>query len=74
MFNEFAESQDFAGYAELFFEGIPRRDRGGWVVGAEEVPGVEAGEVLDCAEGFVSADFLLLLELLFGHVLRTMVE
>lgn len=60
MFDEFAKPQDFAGGAELFFQGVPRRDRGCWVVGAEEIPGVEAGEVLDCAEGFVSADLSLL--------------
>lgn len=58
MFDEFAESQDFAGGAELLFEGVPGRNGGGWVVGAEEVPGIEAGEVLDCAEGFVSANFV----------------
>ena len=34
----------------------PGLDGGEGVVGAVEVPGVEAGEVLDCAENFVAAD------------------
>ena len=31
------------------------------MVGAVEIPGEEAGEVLDCADGFVAADYKLLL-------------
>lgn len=56
MFDEFAKPQDFASEAELLFDGVPGRNGGGWVVGAEQIPGVEAGKVLNCAEGFVSTD------------------
>lgn len=56
MLDEFAEAEGFAGEAERGFELGPGRDFGFGGVGAEEVPGVEAGEVLDCAEELVAAD------------------
>ncbi len=37
------------------------------MVGAEEVPGVEAREVLECAKDFVAADCRVLLAMYFGR-------
>ena len=43
--------------AEVLLDAIEDVDGGLRVVGAVEVPGEEAREVLDCAEGFVAADW-----------------
>jgi hypothetical protein len=42
-----AHSQHFPHESELFLQDIEGCDGGGWIVGSVEVPGVEAGEVLD---------------------------
>ena len=54
--NVLAEAHDFTYEAELLLDGIPGGDLGVGAVGAEEVPGVEAGEVLEGAEELVAAD------------------
>lgn len=56
MLDEFAETEGFADEAELGLGGAVGCDCGGERVGAVEVPGVEAGEVLDYAEEFVAAN------------------
>lgn len=53
---ELADAQDLAGRAELLLDCVVGVDGGLGFVGAVEVPGVEAGEVLDCAEELVAAD------------------
>lgn len=40
----------------MFLDGFVRRDEPGGVVGAEEVPGVEAGEVLKGAKELIATD------------------
>lgn len=55
MLNVLADAEDLAREAKLFLGGGPGADLGAGCVGAEEVPGVEAGKVLDCAEEFVAA-------------------
>lgn len=52
----FADAHDLAGETELLLDGVPGGHLGGGAVCAEEVPGVEAGEVLDRAEDLVAAD------------------
>lgn len=42
----------------MLLDGFEGGDGGLWVVGAVEVPGVEAGEVLEGAEDFVAADWI----------------
>lgn len=56
MFDELAQAHGFAGLAEGFLDGIVAGDGRGGVVGAVEVPGEEAGEVLNGSEGLVAAD------------------
>lgn len=56
MLYEFAQTEGFPGEGELGFEDRPGGEVGGGGVEAVEVPGVEAGEVLDCAEELVAAD------------------
>lgn len=58
VFGELADAQDLAGRAELLLHCVVRVDGGLGLVGAVEVPGVEAGEVLDCAEELVAADWM----------------
>jgi hypothetical protein len=58
VFGEFADAQDLAGCAELLLDGVVGVDGGLGLVGAVEVPGVEAGEVLDCAEELVATDWM----------------
>lgn len=62
MFDEFTKTQDFAACCELFLDGVVRGYGGLRAVCAEEIPGVEAGEVLEGSEDFVAADFRGLLE------------
>jgi len=54
---EFPETESFSGEGELGFQDGPGGEVGGGGVEAVEVPGVEAGEVLDCAEELVAADW-----------------
>lgn len=54
--DKLAEAEGFADEAEVRFEGGEEVDGCLGVVCSEEVPGEEAGEVLDGAEGFVAAD------------------
>jgi hypothetical protein len=56
VFNEFADTEDLARRAELLFYGVEGLDCGLGLVCAVQIPGVEAGEVLDCSEEFVAAD------------------
>lgn len=56
MLDELADTHDLAGGAELLLDGIVGVDGGLGLVGAVQVPGVEAGEVLQGAEELVSAD------------------
>lgn len=56
MLDILANSQRFAREPELLLDGFEGCDKSGWIVGAEEVPGVEAGEVLESAEQLVTAD------------------
>jgi hypothetical protein len=61
MFDEFANAHEFAGCAKGFFCGFEGGDGGEGAVGAVEVPGEEAGEVLQSAEELVATDCELLL-------------
>lgn len=56
MLDVLADAEELAHEAELLLGLGPGGDGGGDGVGAEEVPGVEAGEVLDGAEELVAAD------------------
>lgn len=56
---ELADTQDLAGGAELLLDGVVGVDGGLRLVGAVQVPGVEAGEVLDGAQKLVAADWWL---------------
>lgn len=56
MLSELADAQNLAGRAELLLNCVVGVDGGLGLVGAVEVPGVEAGEVLECAEELVTAD------------------
>jgi len=57
MLDVLADTQAFACEAELLLDGFEGRDQALGVVGAVEVPGVEAGEVLQGAEELVAADW-----------------
>lgn len=57
MLDEFPEAQGFADEPELLFDGVVGGDFGGGGVEPEEVPRVEAGEVLERAQEFVAADW-----------------
>lgn len=54
--NVLADAQQFAGEAKLLLDGRPRRDGFGGRVGALEIPGVEAGKILQHAEDLVAAE------------------
>ena len=54
--NILADAEELAGEAELGLEGGEGGGGAAGRVGAEEVPGVEAGEVLDRAEELVAAN------------------
>jgi hypothetical protein len=54
--DEFGQAHSLADAAEVLLDAIEDVDGGLRVVGAVEVPGEEAREVLDCAEGLVAAD------------------
>ena len=51
------DPHQFASEEELLFDGVEGHDGGGGGVGAEEIPGVEAGEVLEGAEDFVATNW-----------------
>ena len=50
MLKELAQTQELPGDAELLLGGLPWRDAGLRVVRAVQIPGVEAGEVLNETE------------------------
>lgn len=56
MLDEFAGAEDLAEQAELLLEGVPRGDLVRGCVRAEEVPGVEAGKVLEDAHELVATE------------------
>jgi len=57
VFDILADPQSFACQTELLLDCFVGCDEAGWVVGSEEVPGVEAGEILKCSEELVTADY-----------------
>jgi hypothetical protein len=57
MLDELAHAHQLARRAELLFRGFERGDAGCGAVGAVQVPGEEAREVLQSAEHFVAADW-----------------
>ena len=56
MLDELCQAHGLAHGAEVLLDAIEDVDGGLRVVGAVEIPGEEAREVLDCAEGLVAAD------------------
>lgn len=56
MLDIFAEPEGLASECELLLDGFKGRDEAGWAVGAEEIPGVKAGEILESAEEFITTD------------------
>ncbi len=56
MLDVLADAHELARQAELLLEGLEGRDAAGRRVGAVQVPGVEAREVLDGAQELVAAD------------------
>jgi hypothetical protein len=59
--DELCQAHGLAHGAEVLLDAIEDVDGGLRVVGAEGVPGEEAREVLDCAEGLVAADWVVVL-------------
>lgn len=57
--DELPEAEGFASGAKRLFDLFDLVDGSLGVVGAVEVPSEEAGEVLDCAESLVAADWIL---------------
>lgn len=60
--DELAESQAFTHTSKVVLECREDLDRSLRVVGAIDIPGQEAGEILDCTEGLVATDWVKLLE------------
>ena len=56
MLNILPNSHQFPRKAELLLNGIPRRNLARCSIRAEEIPGVESGEVLERAEELIAAD------------------
>ena len=56
MLHILAKAESFTGEGKLRFDGHEGGDEAGWVVGAEEVPGVEAREVLERAKELVATN------------------
>jgi hypothetical protein len=54
--DELSGSEDLSEQAELLLEGVPRGDLVGSCVCAEEIPGVEAGEVLKNSHELVATE------------------
>ena len=68
MLDELCQAHGLAHGAEVLLDAIEDVDGGLRVVGAEGVPGEEAREVLDCAEGLVAADWVELARCCLGVV------
>ena len=60
MLNVLSQPQGLSCQAELLLENLKGLDVGGLCIGAEEVPRVEAGEVLDGSEELVATDCMIL--------------
>lgn len=60
MLDELADTHDLSRCSELLLDGVEGFDGGLGTVGAEEVPGVEAGEVLQGTQDLVTTNCLLL--------------
>ena len=58
MFDILANAKEFTGEGELFLDGFERVDFGLGIVGSEEVPGEEAGEILERSEGLVATNWV----------------
>ena len=56
MFDELSDPEDFPCCSELLLDCIVWGNRGFGLVGAIQIPGIEAGEVLQGTEELVSAD------------------
>lgn len=56
MLHILAKAEGFAGNGELLLDRFEGGDNARWAVGAEEVPCVETGEVLESAEKLVAAN------------------
>lgn len=56
MFNVLAQTNGFPCRAERLLHGLPWLDGGCCGIGAVQVPGVEAGKVLECSEELVTTD------------------
>lgn len=57
--DEFAGAEHFSRQAKLFLDGVPGGNGGFGVVGAEEIPGVEAGKVLQRSQNLVTTDCMI---------------
>lgn len=58
MLEKLADTEDFAGGAELLLDGVEGLDGGLRAVRAQEIPGVEAGEVLQSSHDLVTTDYV----------------
>ena len=56
MLDVLPDAQQFPAQPELLLDGVEGRDRRWQRVRTEQVPGVEAREVLQCAQEFVAPD------------------
>lgn len=57
VFNELADTEDLSRQTELLLDGFEGCDRGLGAVGTEQVPGVEAGEVLEGSQQLVATNY-----------------
>lgn len=62
VFDELSDPQDFSCCSELFLDCVVWGDRGFGLVCAVQIPGIEAGEVLQGTEELVTADYNVALE------------
>lgn len=58
MFDILTDAEEFTREGELFLDGLEGVDFRLGIVGAEEVPGEEAGEVLEGSDGLVATGWL----------------
>ncbi len=56
MLDILADAHQFTCEPELLLDGLPGSDGGGGTIRAQEVPGIEAGEVLEGSQELVAAD------------------
>lgn len=63
--DELADTHDLSRCAELLLDGVEGFDGGLGTVGAEEVPGVEAGEVLQGTHDLVTTDCVIIVRSMF---------